>query len=196
MNNTAITTDTDTAYEHEEDDQHTLPTNEWIPVTHKTQKRKQSVLVATAPDENPMPVKTLLKNRGEQMIDTKEMLVTPVKIEFLLNEHKTFNLRSEFIKLFHNMHKVDPTLSVLINDSVWYTPEDFPVDDTFMQDFQVTQKNKRRSTQAAIMFVTFGSTSTINSIKYHPNVWSMIQTSNIFMNPDQFDRQETACPGI
>ena len=27
MNNTAITTDTDTAYEHEEDDQHTLPTN-------------------------------------------------------------------------------------------------------------------------------------------------------------------------
>lgn len=77
------------------------------------------------------------------------------------------------------MQKVDSTLAVLINDSVWFTPSDFPVDEKFMQDFQVTQKNQRRSTQAAIMFVTLSITSTINSIKYNPNVWYMINASNI-----------------
>ena len=45
----------------------------------------------------------------------------------------------------------------------------------------------------SITYYTF--LSTINSIKYNPNVWSMINVSNIFMYPDKFDRQETACPG-
>ena len=129
------------------------------------------------------------------MIDSSEMLITPVKIEFLLNESKTFNLRSEFIKLFQNMQKVDSTLAILTDDSAWFSETDFPVDDKFMHYFQVAQKNQRRSSQAAIMFVTFSSTATINSIKYNPNVWSKLNDSKIYMYPDKFDRQETACPG-
>ena len=40
-------------------------------------------------DENETPVKALIKNRGDKMIDESEMLITPVKLEFLLNENKT-----------------------------------------------------------------------------------------------------------
>ena len=93
------------------------------------------------------------------------------------------------------MQKVDSSLAILTDDAAWFTEKDFPVDDKFMQDFKVAQKNPRRSTQSAIMFVTFSSTATINSIKYHPNVWSKLNESNIFMYPDKFDRQDTACPG-
>ena len=93
------------------------------------------------------------------------------------------------------MQKVDSSLAILTDDAAWFTEKDFPVDDKFMQDFKVAYKNPRRSTQAAIMFVTFSSTATINSIKYHPNVWSKLNESNIFMYPDKFDRQNTACPG-
>ena len=64
-----------------------------------------------------------------------------------------------------------------------------------MQCFQVTQKNQRHSTQEEMMFETFSSTATINSIKYNPNVWTTLNESNIFMYPDKFDRQDTACPG-
>ena len=113
------------------------------------------------------------------MIVTTEMLITPVKIEFLLSEKKTFNLRSEFTKLFQSMQKVDSTLAILTDDAAWFTEKDFPVDDKFMQDFQLSQKNLRRSTHAAIMFVTFSSTATINSIKYHPNIWLKLNESNI-----------------
>ena len=59
------------------------------------------------------------------MIDTTEMLITPVKIEFLLNEKKTFNLRSEFTKLFQSMQNVDSTLAILTDDAAWFTKK-FP----------------------------------------------------------------------
>ena len=113
------------------------------------------------------------------MINTTEMLITPVKIEFLLSDKKTFNLRSEFTKLFQCMQKVDSSLAILTDNAAWFTEKDFPVDDKFIQDFKVAQKNPRRSTQAAIMFVTFSITATINSIKYHPDVWSKLNESNI-----------------
>ena len=63
------------------------------------------------------------------MIDSTEILITPVKVEFLMTDQKTFNLRSQFIHLFQRIKKVDSTLAVLIDDSVWFTSKDFPVDD-------------------------------------------------------------------
>lgn len=89
MNNTSLTIDTDTTYDNVDDYQNTLPADaEWIQVNNKTSKHKQSVLTANASDETSTPVNTLLKNRGEQMIDTTKMLINPVKIEFLLTDHK------------------------------------------------------------------------------------------------------------
>ena len=161
----------------------------------KNSKRKQSYITAQETETEQTPVKTLLMTRGEQMIDSNAVLITPVKIEFLLKDNKKLNLRSEFIKLFQCMKKVDSTLAVVTDESVWYNSSDFPVDDQFMMTFQVTQKNPRRSSQAAQMFVTLSSKSTINLIKYNPKVWNYINTSHIFLQPDHFERQDTACPG-
>ena len=194
--NMETTIDTDIIEDNEDEETHSVSEDpEWIPVLPKSAKRKKSMLTATVPDETETPVKALIKNRGDKMIDSLEMLITPVKIEFLLTESKTFNLRSEFIKLFQSMQNVDSTLAILTPDSAWFSETDLPVDDKFMKAFQVAQKNHRRSTQAAIMFITFSSTATINSIKYNSKVWSKLNAAQIFMYPDKFDRQETACPG-
>ena len=116
--NTNSTIETEILYDNDDDDQSkNQGVTEWIPVTSKNSKRKQSLLTATAPEENVTPVKTLIKNRGDKMIDTTEMLITPVKIEFLLSDKKTFNLRSEFTKLFQCMQKVDSSLAILTNDA-------------------------------------------------------------------------------
>lgn len=139
--NTESTIETDILYENEDDEKsRTSGDHAWIPVTHKTTKRKQSVLTATASEENETPVKTLIKNRGDKMIDTTETLITPVKIEFVLTEKKSCNLRSEFLKLFQSMQNVDPTLAILTDNSAWFNVNDFPVDDTFMKAFKVAQK--------------------------------------------------------
>ena len=194
--NTEITIDTDIIEDNQDDEtQRVSDDPEWITVLPKSAKRKKSMLTATVPDEVETPVKAILRNRGDKMIDASETLTTPVKIEFLLTDGKTFNLRSEFIQLFQIMQKVDPTLAIHTLESAWFTEADLPVDDKFMKAFQVEQKNPRRSTQAAIMFVNFSSKATINSIKYSPTVWSKLNAAQIFMYPDKFDRQQTACPG-
>ena len=81
--NADSTIETETLYDNDDDDQSKIPgVTEWIPVAGKNPKRKQSVLTATAPEENVTPVKTLIKNRGDKMTDDTEMIITPVKIEF------------------------------------------------------------------------------------------------------------------
>ena len=85
VNSSTINTDsiieTEILYDNDDDDQSkNQGITEWIPVTSKNPKRKQSVLTATAPEENGTPVKNLIKNRGDKIIDTTEMLITPVKI--------------------------------------------------------------------------------------------------------------------
>ena len=165
---------------------------EWIPVKHN--KRKNPI-TAEAPAEKPPSIKELIKKRGESQIDSITNLLTPVKIEFLMSGKTDLNIRNEFITVFNAMKKVDITLAVVTDKKVWYNSDDFPVDEEFMELFSVTQKNQNRTARAVMMFLTISSKMPINNIKFHPTAWAIINQRKVFVHPDRFDRQDTACPG-
>ena len=53
-----------------------------------------------------------------------------------------------------------------------------------------------RRNPAVIMYFTCESQVTLNNIKFHPKVWSHIGTDGIYLSPDRFHTEETACPGF
>ena len=166
----------------------------WIKVVNNP-KRKQAEITASAVPEPPS-IAARIKARGEKAIDTEQRLITPVRLEYSTKTRKDINLREEFITVFKKMKQVDSTLAIVTNDEVWTTAEEIPVDDKFMEKFSVTQVTAPRRNPAVIIYFTCESKMTLNNIKFNPKVWSHIGTDGIFLSPDRFQTEETACPGF
>ena len=166
----------------------------WIKVVNNP-KRKQAEITAAAVPERPS-IAARIKARGEKAIDSEQRLITPVRLEYSTKARKDINLREEFITVFNKMKQVDSTLAIVTNDAVWTTVDEIPVDDTFMEKFSVTQVTAPRRNPAVIMYFTCESKMTLNNIKFHPKVWSHIGTDGIYLSPDRFQTEETACPGF
>ena len=169
--------------------------NDWIKVLG-TVKRKQSAITASAIDDTNYSIKTRIQERGEAAIDAVKCLITQVKIEFSTKTKKAMNLREEFLVIFQKMKQVDPSCAILTDSAVWTESKEIPVNEKFLDIFKVKQTVTARRNPIVTMFFTVESKQTVNAIKYHPIVWTHISQNQIYMYPDNFQTETTACPGF
>ena len=65
-----------------------------------------------------------------------------------------------------------------------------------MNEFNVTQVTSPRLNPSVTMYFTCESRITLNNIKFNPKVRSHLNTEGIYLSPDRFQTEETACPGF
>ena len=110
--------------------------------------------------------KDKLQQQGEELIDTENRFIIPVKLEIYTKNKTTLNIRNDFIIIFNAMKKVDATLAILTDDVMWKNSSEFPVDQAFLDTFDVQNRPQQRNPSIS-MFFTCASTMTVNAIKYH-----------------------------
>ena len=167
----------------------------WIQVGNVS-KRKQSAITANAIDDTNYQVKQRIHTRGEEAIEEAQCLITPVKMELSTRNKRNVNLREEFLALFKKMQHVDPNFAVVTDNAVWTEASDIPVNDAFLRAFKVNLNKPNTRKDIITMYFSCESKRTINTIKYEPSVWSYIHDRNIYLYIDQFQTEQTACPGF
>lgn len=164
----------------------------WIQVHSK---RKQADITANAADDTNYQVKQRIHTRGEEAIDATQCLITPVKMEISTRNKKNINLREEFLILLQKMQSVDPQFAIVTDNAVWTEANDIPANEKFMKTFKVNHHKNGNRNQVITMYFSCESKKSLNLIKYHSTVWSYLHDRQIYMFIDNFQTEETACPG-
>eukprot|EP00957_Ditylum_brightwellii_P165596 12606270-Ditylum_brightwellii.AAC.1 len=98
----------------------------------KGEKRK--LVIETNDDVNKdtgiketMSTKEVMQAQGEEMIETKMIFESKLRIEFNIKEGvECFNIRSEVLKVLNRMHLVDQELYVKDGEEKWKDDKAFP----------------------------------------------------------------------
>ncbi len=163
----------------------------------KVQRSNITVVTTTNPTKATMDI---MENRGSYMTEDREMIVTPVKIEFnLVNTMDEFNIIVAVSTLFTNIQSVDVSLKVHNNDRtevIWEDSKVLSEDDTFIQQFNMREQTFRNGNKKVTLYCTLESYHNINRLKFMEPVKSFITDNNIWIKPDFYSTNLVSSPGF
>ena len=164
-----------------------------------TNTKKSNKVIVTTTNQNKAN-RELLENRGGNMIEERETLVTPLKVEFnLINTMEEFNIILAVGTLFNNLHLVDETLKVYNNDRtelVWDDGKILSEDEKFVQQFRMREQTFRNGNKKVTLHCTLETLHNINRIKFMEPVKSYITEHNIWLKPDYYSTKLVSSPGF
>ena len=139
-----------------------------------------------------------LNNRGLQLVENKEILHTPVRIEFNINKTRSeFNILEELTDLLDKLILKEPGLQLLAhttNKVIWEAGQALPERDIFQDTFQMREQSYRTGNKKIVLFCVVEASSTINQLKYSEPVKPYIFEQNIWMKPDFYSTQVVSSP--
>eukprot|EP00957_Ditylum_brightwellii_P042315 3204473-Ditylum_brightwellii.AAC.1 len=135
---------------------------------------------------------------GSNAIDEKNMLVTPVKIEFIVPTNtKIYPLQEKTKQLLDVIKTSNPTLTVISNNSKkWEIIKEIPQGKEFEQAFNAGYSAPARGQGKASIKLKISTSQKLAEIKYSNIVFSYLQREKIYLNYNAFDTKTTACPGF
>ena len=83
-----------------------------------------------------------IKNRGQNLIETSEILNTQIRLEInITKDTKVLNPRTQHLALLRLMKAVDPSLTIesVQDDTIWENYTDFPMNEAYRTHFNVTE---------------------------------------------------------
>ena len=142
----------------------------------------------------------ILQKRGAEMIEEKETLQTPVKIEFNLEiSIAQFNVIQAVTELFTKMHAQDGILRVLnsnTKDVLWEEYKTLPENNEFMEQFEFRERTYRKGNKKLTVHCIIESTFPINRLKYTEPLKKYIFERNIWIRPDYYLTKTVGSPGF
>eukprot|EP00957_Ditylum_brightwellii_P081769 6221387-Ditylum_brightwellii.AAC.1 len=96
------------------------------------------------------------------------------------------------------MGQVDSCLSVQSEDgtTAWKTPSEIPTGAVFTTAFAIKQEIPLKGPAHMKAYATLLSKLQLNTIKFENKVYSYIQTYNVYIQPDMFQRNDMVSPGV
>ena len=141
-----------------------------------------------------------IKTRGINLTDQKEMISTPIKIEFNVENTSTeFYVLQEFSELLGTMAAQDPSIRLRdkVNGTVvWEAGSQLPENEQFTELFKMREQSYRKGNKKITLFCVVEATYTINRIKYSEPTRTHIFQRNIWLKPDFYSTQIVSCPGF
>jgi hypothetical protein len=145
-------------------------------------------------------IRALVKERGEQMVETSTEMETQMKIEFNIGNNVTkFSVRQSAVKVLEKMKAIDPTLalkSVQDKTTVWKDMSKLPSDEAFGTHFNVREETSPRGPRKVVVHCRMISTQKLGDIKFEANLLHYLRENKIWLNIDRFEMRRLASPGF
>ncbi len=145
-------------------------------------------------------VDALLQEQGVSMIEQRQMLHTPIRIEFNLDTSiSEFNIINAVSEIFSKMKKRDKTLRVLQTDkkiNLWEDKMKLPEDAEFIEKFKLKEQTFRKGSKKITIHCVVESRLTINNIKHSEPLRTYIFEKNIWIKPDYYMARTIGSPGF
>ena len=149
---------------------------------------------------NPSPTDTTMKERGISLLEAKELITTPVSIEFNLGQTlQEFNVISAVQTTFQKLRSVDSNIKVYGAENkavVWEPDTALPEDKQFDTVFKVREQTFRKGNTKITIHCIVESQFTINKLKYMEPVQRYITNNNIWIKPDFYSTKVVTSPGF
>ena len=139
-----------------------------------------------------------VQERGLLMMDEREKLTTPVRIEYNIDASTgNFNIISSSINLFETMHRMDSSLRIVSSNSntiLWDSQHTLPEDDKFRESFQMREQHFRKGNSKINIYCVIESTLTVNRMKFTHPVKELLLDQNIWIKPDFYSTSVVSSP--
>ncbi len=144
---------------------------------------------------------TDLLERGRTMVEEKENIVTPIKIEFNVNAHlNEFNVIQASTELFRRMSLIDQSIRILCTTDdtkvLWDIHSHLPEDQDFQQAFQMREQQFRKGTTKVTIYCIVDSAFPIKRIKFTNPFRSFLTEENIWIKTDYYSTKVVSSPGF
>jgi len=135
------------------------------------------------------------------MIEEKENIVTPIKIEFNVNAQLTeFNVIQASTELFRRMSLIDQSIRILRTSDdttvLWDIHSHLPEDQVFQKAFQMREQQFRKGTTKVTIYCIVDSAFPINRIKFTNPFRSFLTEENIWIKTDYYSTKVVSSPGF
>ena len=144
--------------------------------------------------------KAMIKERGDNMIETKTTFRTNTKLEFNLSSSTTqFSVRHSTIQVLNKMKEVDKNLKVKsVSDSTeWTEMKNIPSDpELFGKHFNVREEAPPKGAKKIVIHFNLQTTVKFGDIKYEPGFLHYLKEKSIYIKVDKFEMRKMATPGF
>ena len=142
----------------------------------------------------------ILHQRGATMVEEKERMNTPVKIEFnLVNSMGNFNVIKAVQCLFQKFALQDNSIRVLEHDSnnpIWEPTLEISEGSHFVEQYRMREQTFRNGNKKITIHCIIESDININRMKYTEPVKTHIMEQNIWIKPDFYSTRVVSSPGF
>ena len=142
----------------------------------------------------------LIQERGASMIDKRQLLHTPIRIEFNLDTSiGEFNIITAVTELFCTMFKRDNTMRILQTGQttrLWEDKMNLPEDEDFIERFKLKEQTFRKGSKKITIHCVVESRLTINTMKHSEPIRTYIFDKNIWIKPDYYMAKTIGSPGF
>jgi hypothetical protein len=144
--------------------------------------------------------KAIIKERGDNMVETKTTFETTTKVEFNLQAGTTkFSIRHSTIQALKIMQKIDKTLTInsVADDTQWTDFDTLPSNsDDFSKHFNVREENPPNGAKKIVIHFKLHTSARFGDIKYDAGVFSYLKENRIYIKVDKFEMRKMASPGF
>ena len=141
-----------------------------------------------------------LKERGASMLEDRDLISTPVTIEFnLVNTTVEFHILKEVMTLFKLLRDQDHNIKIYDNPStkmIWEENMKLMENDKFVEAFKMKEQTFRRGNKKITLHCTIESQFNINRLKYSETVKNYIFERNVWLKPDLYSTKVVSSPGF
>jgi len=140
------------------------------------------------------------QSRGQILLEEKELITTPVSIEFNLeNTVQEFNIVNGLRTLLEKLVTGDQAIRIYdpAGKKILWEPEtELPESSKFEEDFQFREYTYRKGNKKAIVHCVIESQYTINKLKFMEPVRTHILENIIWVKPDFYSTKVVHSPGF
>ena len=140
------------------------------------------------------------RERGVRMVENKEKLSTPVRIEFNIpHALEEFNIVEACLALFEQLRVGDQYIRILTGNKttiIWEHNMQLPESDQFIDLFSMQEQVFRKGHKKISLYCTIESARPINQLKFREPLKSYLVQNDIWIKPDLYATKVVSSPGF
>eukprot|EP00978_Attheya_sp_CCMP212_P009123 scaffold21499_cov60-Attheya_sp.AAC.1 len=147
---------------------------------------------------NATAVQNNLKTAGAKQIQTREIAITTVMLEFnIASGTSQVNPRPKHIELCKLIQAIDPEIGIesAINTTIWNSPNELPLAKEYQENFNVQDRNPPYKSRKIVVHFTMRTKYRVNFHKHEPTVMKFLKVNNMWLVLDKFQMQKVSRVG-
>eukprot|EP00957_Ditylum_brightwellii_P094173 7169950-Ditylum_brightwellii.AAC.1 len=152
---------------------------------------KGAEIKATTSAKDAMPL------RGENMVETKAIYESKLRMEFNVKEGvEHFNIRSKILRVLNRLHLVNQELYVKDGKEKWKDDKAFPLGKRFKTIFSVQREDPSKGKPRMIAYLNIISSLKLCQFKDNYLVMNHLKAKGVWLKIDKFERKKISSLGF